>query len=191
MEGETPPEHKCPAVCDSLHSSIHDKENSPMMRAVLCSQVCKVYRFLREDQRWLLVREQMSETPLSFSLPKQLLSTLIRSYTSRIQEVKELGDLPPHWDGLRRDVIDHCTHLIACYQATLAELEKLPDSSCFKSSSRKSDKHLQFVPTNLHSQRMEVTCPNSAGSSSALSFPRCPSYRPDVPLIGLMSLLSA
>ncbi|XP_029310437.1 type II inositol 3,4-bisphosphate 4-phosphatase-like isoform X2 [Cottoperca gobio] len=125
MEGETPPEHKCPALCDSLHSSVHDKENSPMMRAVLCAQVCKVYRFQTEDQRWLLVREQMSETPLSFSLPKQLLSTLLRSHTSRVQEVMELGDLSPHWDGLRYDVIGHCNQLIGCYQETLAEVDKL------------------------------------------------------------------
>ncbi|XP_075948440.1 type II inositol 3,4-bisphosphate 4-phosphatase-like isoform X3 [Anarhichas minor] len=163
MEGETPPDHKCPALCDSLHSSFHDKENSPMMRAVLCAQVCKVYRFQTEDQRWLLVREQMSETPLSFSLPKQLLSALIQSHTGRVQEVTELGDLSPHWDGLRHDVIDHCDHLIGCYRETLAELDKLSASSCFKSSSSKSDKHLQFVPTNLHSQRMEVTGPDSTG----------------------------
>ncbi|XP_073331315.1 type II inositol 3,4-bisphosphate 4-phosphatase-like isoform X2 [Pagrus major] len=167
MEGEgedkTPPEHKCPALCDSLHSSFHDKENSPMMRAVLCAQVCKVYRFQTEDQRWLLVREQMSETPLSFSLPRQLLSALVHEHTSRVQEVKELGDLSPHWSGLRRDVINHCNHLIGCYQETLAELDKLSVSSCFKSSSSKSDKHLQFVPTNLHSQRMEATSPDSSG----------------------------
>uniref|UniRef100_A0A665T9V0 Inositol polyphosphate-4-phosphatase type II B n=1 Tax=Echeneis naucrates TaxID=173247 RepID=A0A665T9V0_ECHNA len=167
MEGESddkpPPEHKCPALCDSLHSSIHDRENSPMMRAVLCAQVCKVYRFQTEDQRWLLVREQLSETPLSFSLPKQLLSVLIQEHTNRIQEVRELGDLSPHWDGLRHDVINHCNHLIGCYQETLAELDKLSVLSCFKSSSSKSDRHLQFVPTNLHSQRMEVTNPGSSG----------------------------
>ncbi|XP_056225650.1 type II inositol 3,4-bisphosphate 4-phosphatase-like isoform X1 [Seriola aureovittata] len=167
MEGEnedkTPPEHKCPALCDSLHGSVHDKENSPMMRAVLCSQVCKLYRFQTEDHRWLLVREQLSETPLSFSLPKQLLSALIHEHANRVQEVKELGDLSPHWDGLRHDVINHCNHLIGCYQETLAELDKLSASSCFKSSSSKSDRHLQFVPTNLHSQRMEVTSPDSTG----------------------------
>ncbi|XP_078019941.1 type II inositol 3,4-bisphosphate 4-phosphatase-like isoform X1 [Epinephelus lanceolatus] len=163
MEGETPPEHKCPALCDSLHSSVHNKENSPMMRAVLCAQVCKVYRFQTEDQRWLLVREQMSETPLSFYVPKQLLKVLIHNHTSRVQEVKDLGDLSPHWDGIRHDVINHCHHLIGCYQETLAELDKLSASSCFKSSGSKSDKHLQFVPTNLHSQRMEVTNPDSTG----------------------------
>ncbi|XP_041821254.1 type II inositol 3,4-bisphosphate 4-phosphatase-like [Chelmon rostratus] len=162
-EDKSPPEHKCPALCDSLHSCVHDKENSPLMRAVLCAQVCKVYRFQTENQRWLLVREQMSETALSFSLPKQLLSALIHEHTSRVQEVRELGDLSPHWDGLRHDVVDHCSHLIGCYQETLAELDKLSASSCFKSSSSKSDKHLQFVPTNLHCQRMEVTGPDSAG----------------------------
>ncbi|KAL6118299.1 inpp4b [Pungitius sinensis] len=161
MEGETPPDFEYPALCDSLHGSFHDRENSPMMRAVLCAPVCKVYRFQTEDQRWLLVREQMSETPLSFSLPKQLLSALIRSHTKRAQEVKELGDLSPRWDGLRRDVVHHCDHLVGNYQETLAELEKLSASSCFKSSSSKADKHLQFVPTNLHSQRMEVSDPDS------------------------------
>ncbi|XP_041635608.1 type II inositol 3,4-bisphosphate 4-phosphatase-like [Cheilinus undulatus] len=167
MEGEnedqTPPDHKCPELCDSLHSSFHDKENSPTMRAVLSAQVSKVYRFQTEDQRWLLVREQMSETPLTFSLPKQLLSTLIQELTNRVQEVKELGDMSPQWDGLRYDVINHCSHLIRCYQETLDELDKLSVSSSFKSSSSKSDKHLQFVPTNLHSQRMEVTGSDSSG----------------------------
>ncbi|XP_077962173.1 type II inositol 3,4-bisphosphate 4-phosphatase isoform X5 [Gasterosteus aculeatus] len=161
VEGETPPDSQRPALCDRLHGSFHDRENSPMMRAVLCVPVCKVYRFQTEDQRWLLVREQMSETPLSFSLPKQLLSALIRSHASRVQEVKELGDLSPRWDGLRRDVVRHCDRLIGSYQETLAELEKLSASTCFKSSSSKSDKHLQFVPTNLHSQRMEVSDPDA------------------------------
>uniref|UniRef100_A0A3B4YYJ7 Type II inositol 3,4-bisphosphate 4-phosphatase-like n=1 Tax=Stegastes partitus TaxID=144197 RepID=A0A3B4YYJ7_9TELE len=136
-------------------------DSSSLTCAALCAQVCKLYRFQAESQRWLLVREQMSETPLSLSLPKQLLSMLIQEHTDRVQEVTELGDLSPHWDGLRRDVISHCHHLIGCYQETLAELDKLSASSCFKVSSAKSDRHLQFVPTNLHSQRMEVTNPDS------------------------------
>uniref|UniRef100_A0A3Q2CFG6 Type II inositol 3,4-bisphosphate 4-phosphatase-like n=1 Tax=Cyprinodon variegatus TaxID=28743 RepID=A0A3Q2CFG6_CYPVA len=74
-------ENRSSVLCDALHGSVQDKEHSPMMRAALCSQVCKVYRFQTEDHRWLLVREQMSETPLSFSLPKQLLSSLIKEHT--------------------------------------------------------------------------------------------------------------
>ncbi|XP_078791940.1 type II inositol 3,4-bisphosphate 4-phosphatase isoform X3 [Oryzias latipes] len=162
-EDQAPPEHKCPALCDALHGSIQDKENSPMMRAVLCAQVCKLYRFQTDDRRWLLVKEQMSETPLSFSVPKQLLSALVQELTSRVLDLRELGQLLPHWDGLRCDVISLCNHLIGCYQETLTEIGKLSASSCFKSSLSKSDRHLQFVPTNLHSQRMEVTSSGSAG----------------------------
>uniref|UniRef100_A0A8P4JYG2 Type II inositol-3,4-bisphosphate 4-phosphatase n=1 Tax=Dicentrarchus labrax TaxID=13489 RepID=A0A8P4JYG2_DICLA len=165
-ESETPPGHKVEEKRKNkvllLFTSSSSFDSSSDM---LCAQVCKVYRFQTEDQRWLLVREQMSETPLSFSLPKQLLSALIREHTNRVQQVKELGDLSPHWDGLRHDVVNHCSNLIGCYQDTLAELDKLSGeaSSCFKSSSSKSDKHLQFVPTNLHSQRMEVTDPDGRG----------------------------
>ncbi|MEQ2267014.1 hypothetical protein XENORESO_000473 [Xenotaenia resolanae] len=162
------PENKSSVLCDALHGSVQDKENSPIMRAALCSQVCKLYRFQTEDHRWLLVREQMSESPLSFSLPKQLLSVLIQEHTDRVLEVKELCDLSPHWDGLRHDVIFHCNQLISCYQQTQAELHKLSTSSCFKASSSKSDRHLQFISTNLHSQRMEVTSPDSSGNIQEL-----------------------
>ncbi|XP_054609191.1 type II inositol 3,4-bisphosphate 4-phosphatase-like isoform X3 [Dunckerocampus dactyliophorus] len=144
-----------PALCEHLHS--------PLMRAVLCAQVCKVYRFQTEDARCLLVKEQMSETPLSFSLPKQLLSVLISQLTNKLQEVEELGNLSPHWDGLRSDVISHCSHLIGSYEETLGQLHTLSVSSCFKSSGSKWDKHLQFVPTNLHSQVMQVTCQDRTG----------------------------
>uniref|UniRef100_A0A3Q3INQ3 Inositol polyphosphate-4-phosphatase type II B n=1 Tax=Monopterus albus TaxID=43700 RepID=A0A3Q3INQ3_MONAL len=133
-------------------------------RSHLLAAVCKVYRFQTEDQRWMLVREQLSETPLSFSLPKQLLSALIQEHTSRVQQVKELGDLSPHWDGLRHDVISHCNHLIGCYREILTELNK--PWTCFKSCSSRSNRYLQFVPTNLHSQRMMVTDPGSTGTST-------------------------
>ncbi|XP_014874852.1 type II inositol 3,4-bisphosphate 4-phosphatase-like isoform X2 [Poecilia latipinna] len=156
-------ENKSAVLCDALHGSVQDKENSPMMRAALCSQVCKLYRFQTEDHRWLLVREQMSETPLSFSLPKQLLSALIREHTDRVEEVNALGDLSPHWDGLRHDAVAHSHQLIGCYQQTQAEIHRLSTASCFKASSSKSDRHLQFIPTNLHCQRMEVTDPGSSG----------------------------
>ncbi|KAF0028968.1 hypothetical protein F2P81_018073 [Scophthalmus maximus] len=120
----SPPEHERPALCDRLHGSVHDKENSPTMRAG---------------------------------------ETRTRANTVTVQEVNGLGELSPHWDGLRHDVINHCSHLIGCYQDTLAELDRLSVSSCFKSSGSKSDRHLQFVPTNLHTQRMEVTDPDSSG----------------------------
>ncbi|KAM9836415.1 type II inositol 3,4-bisphosphate 4-phosphatase-like isoform 2-T2 [Aulostomus maculatus] len=158
-----PPQHECAVLCECLHSSAHEQENSPMMSAVLCAPVSKVYRFQTDDRRWLLVTEQMSETPLSFSVPRQLLSTLIEEHADRVQEMEEFGELLPHWDGLRHDIVNHCNHLIGCYQETIAELDQLSAPPCFKSSSSRSDRHLQFVPTNLHAQRMAVSCQDSTG----------------------------
>lgn len=67
-----------PDVCDDLNKCVHNKENT-----LLCASLCKVYRFLTEDQRWLTVKDEMSETPLSFSLPRQLLGVLVHEHQTR------------------------------------------------------------------------------------------------------------
>lgn len=162
-DDKTPSENKSPCLCDCLHGTIHDKDHGPLMRAVLCRPVCKVYRFPTEDQRWLLVQEQMSETPLSFGLPKQLLTMLIEEFNKRTQEVRALRDLSPHLEEMRGDVISRCDHMISCYQTILTELHRISESSSFKTSRSKSDALLQFVPTNLHCQRMEVVSPDCTG----------------------------
>lgn len=107
--------------------------------------------------------------PLSFSLPRQLLSVLVHEHATRsvsllfsflnpcpvqqggssirqspppppiitltplytffpprIQEIKELGELPPQWEQHRYDVIEHCNNLIGSYQETLVQLDRLP-----------------------------------------------------------------
>lgn len=43
----------------------------------------------------------------------------------RIQEIKELGELPPQWERRRYDVIEHCNNLIGSYQETLVQLDRL------------------------------------------------------------------
>ncbi|MGH0165571.1 UNVERIFIED_CONTAM: hypothetical protein FKN15_066489 [Acipenser sinensis] len=82
----------------------------------------------------------------------------------QIQELKELGDLSPHWDNLRKDVINHCRQIISSYQETLTEINKLTGSS-FKPSISKAEKYLEFIPINLHTQRMRVNCPRKTDAA--------------------------
>uniref|UniRef100_A0A673GNT3 Type II inositol 3,4-bisphosphate 4-phosphatase-like n=1 Tax=Sinocyclocheilus rhinocerous TaxID=307959 RepID=A0A673GNT3_9TELE len=154
---------KCTLVYESSHGSINDKDNVPIMNAVFKNAVCKVYRFQTVDSKWMLVREQMAECTLSFSIPKQLIALYIQEDTCRIQELKDLGELSPHWDNLRKDVISRYDQIIKEYQDTLAELEKLTGPS-FKPSCSKGQKYLEFIPINLHTQRMRVTCPRKTDS---------------------------
>lgn len=46
------------------------------------------------------------------------------AFSYRNQELKELGELAPHWDNMRKSVIAHCDQMLNMYQDTLAELGK-------------------------------------------------------------------
>uniref|UniRef100_A0A8C4H5U5 phosphatidylinositol-3,4-bisphosphate 4-phosphatase n=1 Tax=Dicentrarchus labrax TaxID=13489 RepID=A0A8C4H5U5_DICLA len=152
------PSHKCPMVCESASHACIDRENNPLTGPVFKNPVCKVYRFQTVDSKWMLVREQMEECTLSFSVPKQLLSLYIQEDMSRVQDLRELGELSPHWDNLRKEVMTRYGGIISSYQETLAELDKITGRS-FKPSCCKAQKSLEFIPINLHTQRMRVTCP--------------------------------
>ncbi|TRY54068.1 hypothetical protein DNTS_034495, partial [Danionella cerebrum] len=131
--------------------------NTPSLSfSVFKNAVCKVYRFQTVDSKWMLVREQMAECTLSFSVPKQLIGLYIQEDTNRIHELKDLGELSPHWDNLRKDVISRYDQIIKEYQDTLTELEKITGPS-FKPSTSKGQRFLEFIPINLHTQRMRVT----------------------------------
>ncbi|KAL6110835.1 inpp4b [Pungitius sinensis] len=152
------PSHKCPLVCESASPAGIDHENNPLTGPVFKNPICKVYRFQTEDNKWMLVREQMEECTLSFSVPKQLLSLYIQEDMSRVQDLRELGELSPHWDNLRKEVMTRYGGIISSYQETFAELDKITGRS-FKPSCCKAQKSLEFIPINLHTQRMRVTCP--------------------------------
>ncbi|XP_031415354.1 type II inositol 3,4-bisphosphate 4-phosphatase isoform X1 [Clupea harengus] len=149
---------KCALVCETLHGTTNDKDYGPLMSVVFKNPVCKVYRFQTVDSKWMLVREQMGESTLSFTIPKQLITLHIQEDSRRIQELKDLGELSPHWDNLRREVITRYDQVIRSYQETLEELDKLTGPS-FKPSCSKAQRYLEFIPINLHTQRMRVTCP--------------------------------
>ncbi|XP_065692326.2 inositol polyphosphate 4-phosphatase type II isoform X4 [Patagioenas fasciata] len=137
---------------------ISGKDNLPSLNAVLKNPICKLYRFPTSDNKWMRIREQMAETTLSFHVPKELINLHIKEDMRRNQELKDLGELAPHWDNMRQSVIAHCDQMLRVYQDTLAELGKHTGSS-FKSSCSKGEKTLEFIPINLHLQRMHVHSP--------------------------------
>uniref|UniRef100_A0A8C2WXE5 phosphatidylinositol-3,4-bisphosphate 4-phosphatase n=1 Tax=Cyclopterus lumpus TaxID=8103 RepID=A0A8C2WXE5_CYCLU len=139
---------------DHITTEIPSHKESPVFK----NPICKVYRFQTVDSKWMLVREQMEECTLSFSIPKQLLSLYIHEDMSRVQDLRELGELSPHWDNLRKEVMTRYGGIVNSFQETLAELDKITGRS-FKPSCCKTQKSLEFIPINLHTQRMRVTCP--------------------------------
>uniref|UniRef100_A0A8K9UXS3 phosphatidylinositol-3,4-bisphosphate 4-phosphatase n=1 Tax=Oncorhynchus mykiss TaxID=8022 RepID=A0A8K9UXS3_ONCMY len=145
-------------TCVCVYESRSPPDVSASTNAFFKNPVCKVYKFQTVDSKWMLVREQMEECTLSFSIPRQLLHLYIQEDMRRIQELRDLGELSPHWDNLRKEVIGRYGQVIAAYQETLAELNKITGPS-FKPSCSKAQRYLEFIPINLHTQRMRVTCP--------------------------------
>ncbi|XP_064005580.1 inositol polyphosphate 4-phosphatase type II isoform X6 [Pogoniulus pusillus] len=152
-------DQKCALVREcTATEGISGRDNSPSLNAVLKNPICKLYRFPTSDNKWMRIREQMAETTLSFHVPKELINLHIKEDMRRNQELKDLGELAPHWDNMRKSVIAHCDQMLSMYQDTLAELGKHTGSS-FKSSCSKGEKTLEFIPINLHLQRMHVHSP--------------------------------
>lgn len=46
-------------------------------------------------------------------------------FICRVQDLRELGELSPHWDNLRKEVMTRYGGIINSYQETLAELDKI------------------------------------------------------------------
>lgn len=55
--------------------------------------------------------------------PRKSMSTSV--LICRVQDLRDLGELSPHWDNLRKEVMTRYGGLISSYQETLAELDKI------------------------------------------------------------------
>ncbi|XP_051898023.1 type II inositol 3,4-bisphosphate 4-phosphatase isoform X2 [Pristis pectinata] len=138
-----------------LHRTVNDAGKFSLLDSVFKNIIWKVYRLPTANGKWLCVREQMAESTLSFHIPKQLIELFIQEDMRRLQDLEELGELSAHWDTLRQNVTIHYQQMISSYQEVLTELNKFSGSS-FKPSCSRGEKKLEFVPVNLHLQRMQI-----------------------------------
>lgn len=71
-----------------------------------------------------------------------------------LQEISGMGELGGQWRNIQMELLDKHLKLLKDYSQAKQNLQQCTNGKFFKQSSAKNDESLEFVPINLHLQRM-------------------------------------
>ncbi|XP_015929967.1 inositol polyphosphate-4-phosphatase type I A [Parasteatoda tepidariorum] len=142
----------------SLPSRLHSQVGIPvlgLLKTLSSNFSTQTYRFHTGLGAELHVHEIMSESKLSFTIPLMLLNLWINEEKRLMETSFRIKELSSEWQQKFLAAMDGHHRLISHYTEVIDFLSKQKASS-FKPSNMKKETNFEFVPVNLHVQRMWV-----------------------------------
>ncbi|XP_033631382.1 inositol polyphosphate-4-phosphatase type I A-like isoform X1 [Asterias rubens] len=130
------------------------------LKSLCCNPCSKSYRFPNSDGTSMIqVQEIMMESKLNFIIPQQIIKIYLQEEQRMVEELNLFEKLSDEWERARLAVTTEHFKMRARYCESLEYLSKQHKGPQFKKSTARGDKLLEFVPINLHLQRLRVEEP--------------------------------
>ncbi|CAG5134316.1 unnamed protein product [Candidula unifasciata] len=115
------------------------------------------FRFATNDEKSMIqVSEYMAESKWTFEIPIQLLQLWVNEEKQMISLLQDLGELFSEWEEEQLLWIKLGADTAVCYNNALEGLASSAGVT-FKRSADRGKQELEFVPANLHVERMVVS----------------------------------
>nr|XP_026693482.1 type I inositol 3,4-bisphosphate 4-phosphatase isoform X1 [Ciona intestinalis]XP_026693483.1 type I inositol 3,4-bisphosphate 4-phosphatase isoform X1 [Ciona intestinalis]XP_026693484.1 type I inositol 3,4-bisphosphate 4-phosphatase isoform X1 [Ciona intestinalis]XP_026693485.1 type I inositol 3,4-bisphosphate 4-phosphatase isoform X1 [Ciona intestinalis]XP_026693486.1 type I inositol 3,4-bisphosphate 4-phosphatase isoform X1 [Ciona intestinalis] len=158
---------------------------NPVLKSMFSNAICRTYKFPTEGGEFIRAQELMMESCLSFRVPIHFLKLLVDEETKKIGSLESIGKLTGHWEAVRRRRVDSLKKYLDRYQARIKHMMMHYHAPFFKKSVDKMSEELEFVPTNLHIQKMTVQNLNNEGADdSSNSSRQCHTFNYDITTVG-------
>ncbi|XP_076809850.1 inositol polyphosphate-4-phosphatase type I A-like isoform X2 [Clavelina lepadiformis] len=140
---------------------------SALLQTMYNAIVSRTYRFPLTRSGHVSVQELMLESCLTYHVPIIFLQICIDQESKRISALESIGKLTGHWDAVRQRQLAIHRKYIERYESSLTHLLQRYHPPYFKKSADKTADELNFVPTNLHLQRMRVAKEDDSAESES------------------------
>ncbi|GAB6021350.1 hypothetical protein CHUAL_003960 [Chamberlinius hualienensis] len=121
-----------------------------------CNTLTRTYRFHAGLGSDLSLQEIMGESRWCFLIPQKIVQLFIAEEKDFLAALASLENLKEEWKMRQKELLEQHLHLINMYTMSLHEMDSNSGSVYFKPSSAKCCRNLEFVPVNLHLQRIVV-----------------------------------
>ncbi|XP_039266147.2 inositol polyphosphate-4-phosphatase type I A-like isoform X1 [Styela clava] len=139
-----------------VDASYGDIGQVPNLKSLYCEAISRTYKFPTTNKGFLSVQEIMLETRLSFHVPLEYLKLLIDQETRFIGTLNSIKYLVDYLQQTKIKQAQNKEKLIQQYQEGVKNIVDRRRGPSFKASMQKTEKEYEFIPTNLHLQRMRV-----------------------------------